>query len=94
MSDSNDLAICHCLPDMFSEYIVNDSVSSRIQKGHGATDHLGHLIMPAGHPVDSVGHFLTTPSPPQLRVQTESVKYLDIASYYHYVHKPLSGILS
>ena len=40
----------------------------------------------------SVGHFELPP--PQLRVQTESVKYVDIASYYHYVHKPLSGIVS
>ena len=32
--------------------------------------------------------------PPQLSVQKESVKYVDIAIYYHYVHKPLSGIVS
>ena len=70
------------------------SVSSRIQKGHGATDHWGHLIMPAWHPVDSLGHFQHPPS--QLRVQTKSVNYayVDISSYYHYVHKPLSGIVS
>ena len=43
--------------------IHNTSVSSRIQKGHGATDHWGHLIMPAGHPVDSLGNFKHPPSP-------------------------------
>ena len=32
--------------------------------------------------------------PPKLRVQTESVKQVNIACYYHYVHKPLSGIAS
>ena len=31
---------------------------------------------------------------PQLRVQTESVNYVNIRSYYHYVHRPLSGIVS
>ena len=36
---------------------------------------------------------ISSTNPPQLRVQTESVKYVDIASYYHYVHKPLSGIV-
>ena len=60
------------------KYIDNssllNSVSSRIQKGHGATNHWRHLIMPAGHPVDSVGHY-QHPPPPQFRVQTESVKY-------------------
>ena len=48
--------------------------------------------MPAGHSVDSVGHFQHPP--PELRVQAESVRYVDIASYHHYVHKPLSGIAS
>ena len=48
--------------------------------------------MPAGHTVDWVG--LSNTHPPQLRVQTESVKYVDIATYYYYVHKPLSGIVS
>ena len=39
---------------------------------------------------------ITTTHPPQLTVQTESVSmlYVDIANYYHYVHKPLSGIVS
>ena len=68
------------------------SVSSRIEKGHGATYHWGNLIMPAGHSADSV--WFSNTHPPQLRVQTESVKYVDIASYYHYVHKPLSGVVS
>ena len=80
------LECCH------SFWFYGSSVSSRIQKGHGATDHWGHLIMLAGHPVDSVGHFQHPP--PQLRVQRESDKYVDVASYYHYVHKPLSGIVS
>ena len=48
--------------------------------------------MPAGQTVDSVWHFQHPP--PELRVQTESVRYVDIASYYHSVHKPLSGIAS
>ena len=30
--------------------------------------------------------------PLQLRVQAKSVKYVNITSYYHYVHMPLSGI--
>ena len=32
--------------------------------------------------------------PPQLSVQEESVRCVDIASYYHYVHKLSSGIVS
>ena len=72
---------CLSVDLMFYHY---PSVSSRIQEGHGATDHWGHLIMPAGHPVGSAGIFNTHPS--QLRVQIESVNYVDIASYYHYVH--------
>ena len=40
------------------------------------------------------GTGISNTHPPQLRVQTESVKYVDFASYYHYVHKPLSGIVS
>ena len=48
------------------------SVSSRIQKGHGATDHLGHLIMPAGTQLTRLG--ISNTHPPQLRVQTKSVK--------------------
>ena len=43
--------------------------------------------MPVGH---SVGHFQHPP--PELGLQIESVRYVDIASYYHYVHKLLSGI--
>ena len=61
------------------KHFRNCSVSSRIQKGHGATDHWGHLIMPAGHPVDFVGHYQHPPSP--IRVQTESD--VNNASYYH-----------
>ena len=46
--------------------------------------------------IEGTFSYMRAPSwqPPQLRVQTESVKYVDIASYYHYVHKPLSGIVS
>ena len=68
------------------------SVSSRIQKAHGPTDHWGHLVMPVGTQLTRLG--ISNTQPPQLRVQTESVRYVDIASYYHYVHKPLSGIVS
>ena len=32
--------------------------------------------------------------PPQLRIDTESVKYVSISNYHHYVHKQLSGIAS
>ena len=39
------------------------NVSSGIQKRRGATYHRGHLIMHAGHPVDSDEHFLHPPSP-------------------------------
>ena len=38
------------------------------------------------------GTRLGNTNPPQLRVQTESVKYVDITSYHHYVHRLLSGI--
>ena len=50
----------------------------------------GTLSCPPGTQLTHLG--ISNTHPPQLRVQTESVKYVDIASYYHYVHKPLSGI--
>ena len=79
------------------KYIDNssllNSVSSRIQKGHGATNHWRHLIMPAGHPVDSVGHYQHPPPLPNSGYKQNQSSI--IASYYHYVHKPLSsGIVS
>ena len=52
----------------------------------------GTLSCPPGTQLTRLG--ISNTHPPQLRVQTESVKYVDIASYYHYVHKPLSGIAS
>ena len=52
----------------------------------------GTLSCPSGTQLSRLGILNT--HPPQLKVQTGSVKYIDIASYYHYVHKPLSGIVS
>ena len=42
----------------------------------------GTLSCQPGTQLTRLGIFNT--HPPQLRVQTESVKYVDIASYYHY----------
>ena len=52
----------------------------------------GTLSFPPGTQFTRLG--ISNTHPPQLRVQTESVKYVDIASYYNYVHKLLSGIVS
>ena len=52
----------------------------------------GTLSCPPGTQLTQLG--ISNTHPPKLRVQTESVKYVDIASYYHYVHKSLSGIAS
>ena len=52
----------------------------------------GTLSCPPATQLTQLG--ISNTHPPQLRVQIESVKYVDIASYYHYVHKPLSGIVS
>ena len=68
------------------------SVSYRIQKGHGATNHWGTLSCPPGTQLTRLA--ISNTHPPQLKIQAESVKYVDITSYYHYVHKPLSGIAS
>ena len=37
---------------------------------------------------------ISNTDPPKLRVQTESDQCVNIASYYHFVHRPLSGIAS
>ena len=50
----------------------------------------GTLSCPPGTQLTRLGISYT--HLPQLNVQAESVKYVDIASYYNYVHKPLSGI--
>ena len=54
----------------------------------------GTLLYTPGTRLTGVGISIT--HPPQLRVQTESVKQVNTASYYHYVglHRPLSGIAS
>ena len=51
----------------------------------------GTLSCPPGTQLTRLG--ISNTHPPQLKVLTKSVKYVDIASYYHYVHKPLSGIV-
>ena len=52
----------------------------------------GTLSCQPGTPLTRLG--ISNTHPPELKVQTESVKYVDIANFYHYVHKPLSGIVS
>ena len=58
------------------------SVSSRIQKGHGATYHCCTLSCKSDTQLTLLG--ISNTHPPQLRVQTESVRHANIASYYHY----------